>query len=850
MIEPAADGLLRRQAVEWDGGRGPRLRTILERSPSLRGRPEEILDLVYQEILLREQAGETPVAADYRSLLPGLEEELNVLFALDKAVHPLTSPPAHADSMNPTGSVGHLSADRETPPSAPADFPRYLVQLGLISPADLRRCPEGASTADLLNDLAGRGLLTPYQVDRVRDGRAADLVLGGYAVTGVIGRGGMGQVFQGRHRELGRPAALKVIRPDFLAGTAVVRFHREARAVARLNHPNVVTLYEAVLTGPRPFLAMEFVRGRALVRVVEASGPLPPGEALEVIRQAALGLHHAHSRGLVHRDVKPGNVILADAPPSPAARVKVLDFGLVGLRETGDALTETGTALGTPDYMAPEQFSAGRLTDARADVYSLGCTLYYLLAGRPPFPGGTLWDKRDAHQKQSPGGIDGLPAGVAGLLGRMLAKRPADRPAGAGAVAEEAERLIAPDRPRPAPLLRASTTDTVAPAVTLPSGRRPRWRFRYQAGLAVILAVGVVVLTVRRPGNRPETAGAPAPFRQPDPVEPTGGLGRPAVPPPPPALGPLVDPARQVRNRIRFNQTSAKRAVFAPTGDVAVIAGLDGSPRPWDLRKGERPGPAEGEPNNPMWLGPFLTDGKSLVSGDDAGAVRRWAWPGLTSQTLPPLSASPESRIWALAIKPGGRELVTGQDGGWLRTWDLVGGREIDRHRPHRGDLLAVVISPDGGRALCGGRQGDEAVLFEYEFRTKTVTALEGHTGPVWGVAYSPDGRFAASVGADSALILWRLADARSVTREKLPEAAIGLSLALRPGGNVLATGDGNGYLRLWTLPDPWDASGGRIPLLHSFKGEGSLEHVAFDPSGDRLLSCDGTEVVLWDVPR
>ena len=362
MIDPSDTSLLRRQADEWDGGRGPRLRDLLNRSPSLRGRREELLDLVYQEIILREQAGETPVPEDYLTLLPDLKDDLQVLFALDQAVQP------------------------QPPPPAPADLPRYLVQLGLLSPAETRRYHPNIPIADLLVDLGSRGLLTPYQIERIRDGLATDLVLGGYIVTGVIGRGGMGQVLRGIHRELGRTVAIKVIRNDFIVGTAVVRFQREARAVARLNHPNVVTLFEAALLGPRPYLAMEYVGGRALSKVVEEDGPMPPREALEIVRQAALGLHHAHTQGLVHRDVKPGNIILADTPASPAARIKVLDFGLVALRNGADSLTETGTSLGTPDYMAPEQFSSARLADALRRPLFVGLHLLLPARRQAPFP--------------------------------------------------------------------------------------------------------------------------------------------------------------------------------------------------------------------------------------------------------------------------------------------------------------------------------------------------------------------------------------------------------------------------------------------------------------------------------
>ena len=217
-----------------------------------------------------------------------------------------------------------------------------------------------------------------------------------------------------------------------------------------------------------------------------------------------------------------------------------------------------------------------------------------------------------------------------------------------------------------------------------------------------------------------------------------------------PAIEPPIDPDRHMLNRLLFTRTSASRAVFAPSGDMAVIGGEDGKLRSWDLRNRELPKPAEGEPIHPEWLGPFLPDGKSLLSGDDEGEVRRWSWPGLAPELLEPREDPPKSRIWTLALKPGGEELVTGQAGGWLRTWDLKKRKEIARECPCEGDLRAISISPDGRRALCGGGDGDKPLLFEYEFQSKAVKHLKGHAGPVWALGYSLDGRYAATVGADT----------------------------------------------------------------------------------------------------
>jgi uncharacterized protein (TIGR03067 family) len=276
-----------------------------------------------------------------------------------------------------------------------------------------------------------------------------------YRVLGPLGVGGMGAVFKAEHLLMERTVALKVIHHDLIDQPgAVERFRREVKAAARLTHPNIVAAYDAEQAGDVHFLVMEYVEGVSLDQLVGAHGPLPAARACDFVRQAALGLQHAFEQGMVHRDIKPHNLML-----TPGGQVKVLDFGLARFAQesqpagafprpeaaaapgaSAEALTQAGAVMGTPDFMAPEQIRDAHAADIRADVYSLGCTLYALLAGRAPFPEDTAVRKVAAHLVKTPRPLSevrrDVPPGLAKVVARMMDKDPSRRyqtPAGAAA---------------------------------------------------------------------------------------------------------------------------------------------------------------------------------------------------------------------------------------------------------------------------------------------------------------------------------------------------------------------------------------------------------------------------------
>jgi serine/threonine protein kinase len=310
---------------------------------------------------------------------------------------------------------------------------------------ELRQCPVALepTPTPLARVVFQRGWLTRFQLNTIAAGRAKDLTVGPYVLLDRLGEGGMGLVYKARHRHLQRVVALKVIRKEKLGSPeAVNRFFKEVQLAAALHHPNIVLAYDAGLAGHTHYFAMEYVEGVDLARLVKEHGPLPVPQACDYVRQAALGLQHAHEKGLVHRDVKPANLLVSRAPAAtevsaaPTAPrsdvVKLLDMGLARLHGGGDtSMTRTGAVIGTPDYLAPEQAMNARSADIRADLYSLGGTLCYLLTGKPPFPGGELTELLLKHQMEQPATLEErgveAPEGVQAILDRLLAKRPEDR---------------------------------------------------------------------------------------------------------------------------------------------------------------------------------------------------------------------------------------------------------------------------------------------------------------------------------------------------------------------------------------------------------------------------------------
>ena len=425
------------------------------------------------------------------------------------------------------------------------------------------------------------------------------LELPDYEILKRLGGGGMGVVYLARNTLMGRFEVLKVVAPHLTDRPEVLeRFLQEIQSAARLHHRNIVSAYAAIRSAAGLILAMEYVDGVDLDAHVQARGPLPVVEACFYACQAALGLQHAHERGMVHRDIKPANLIVDRSRAKGV--VKVLDFGLAKVaseRPPDAGLTRHGLMLGTPDYIAPEQIRNTQAADIRSDIYSLGCTLYFLLAGRPPFDGASLYDVLRSHHHDEATPLDrvrpDLPAGLAALVARMMAKAPGDRPPTPSAVVEALRPFMKPAGATG----RGGTSDSSA-ATAPPRDELPGLRAILDAPRSDPSPVGVAM---KPPDQADESSleldglvvlEASGGVRLTRSSTPSSGVGRPALV--------FAGIAVALAAVVALYKAAPRPASQSPPPPVAS---RPEAPDRGPLRRPETPGPDLGEPAEPGPMG-------------------------------------------------------------------------------------------------------------------------------------------------------------------------------------------------------------------------------------------------------
>jgi WD40 repeat protein len=678
---------------------------------------------------------------------------------------------------------------------------------------------------------------------------AAGELIGRCRIKRLLGRGGMGAVYEGEPIDGGPSVALKVLLGDGEPGY-MARFTREARLAARVTHRHVARVHSAGEHAGTPYIVFELLRGGSLADRLKKSGPLPWREAASIGAEIARGLEAIHAAGLVHRDLKPANVLLDEE-----GRAKVADFGLARTVGPGSIeLTRTGALLGTFEFIAPEQTDGAKTVDGSADLYALGGTLFALLTGEPPFDG-TGISLLAKHLREPPRSVRSLvpevPERFERLVFHLLAKDPRARGSDSEAIAE---------------------LDALA-KLALVESARSRVVLGIAAGVVTIAAL-VVAEVALRTGGRSETPAvavapeAPAPVKSTAPqVEPTPSPSPEVLVPVMPSTDPLeplriASTASELKNelsralaspRVQLLQAfgeldighraATTRAIFLPDGRV-VSTSLDRSLGFWDPKADPSVWwtRVPSEQFETYWI-EVSSDGQHLLTaGQDGTIAVRNATDGAIEFKL---SGTPAATCAVFAPRDA-RALSAASDGS-VTLWDLATRKPVwGPTRAHQGVALSVAVDLAGKYAYSTGTDG--VIRWDLEDRTNgapmswvRVAGNEFH-----GTSVSRDGNYMLTAGDDGhSITKWELATKRKLQTIRMPESALAnvRAAALSPDGTRALSGDSWGFVRLWDL-----ARGSELRECPE-RNNPAAWGVAFDRDGKRALTAgDDRTVRLWDL--
>ncbi len=711
------------------------------------------------------------------------------------------------------------------------------------------------------DDLDGKGHPLMAPDTSVKSGSTLDSAAGGtpetvqeelprvgpHELLEEIGRGAMGVVFKARQVELDRIVALKVVRSFDGGRQQRADFRREAESAARLQHPNIVQVYQVGQQDGYSYLSMEYVGDGCLVERLDGK-PMPECDAAKLLEKLARAMHFAHGRGVVHRDLKPANVLLARSDSADAVRTgasadeterfepKITDFGLAKRFWEGEwQKTRTGAILGTPGYMAPEQ-AIGKTRDVgpAADIYALGAILYELMTGRPPFQAPTLLETLEQVRSQDPVPPTRLRPTLSRDLEticlKCLQKEPGARYASAEALADDLRRFLAaePIQARPiGPLERAAKWARRRPAVTA-----------LLTGIVTVALVGLAAVLWQ--WSRAERRGD--------------------------ALEAALAELGEARRAEKTQREKVEASLYFHRVALAQREWLGGHPlRAAELLKHCKSDPYRGwewQHLNRLFHSELLTlqghslpvqnviyspDGRLLASAsgtwgsDDHGEVI--IWDAATGERRFTLRGHP-GPIMGLAFSPDGRRLAS-CGGSWsepdtsrVNLWDTATGRQVRSLNPEAGHVHSVAFSPDGRRIAVGANPDVQL----WDTQTGSVCwSSQDHEGMVFEVAFSPDGRFLASAGFDRNVRVWDPETGK--TLHVLRGESTMRCLAFSPDGRFAAAGTWDMIVRVWSVN-----AGFRQLAIYRVQAGPILDiKFSLDCRQVALVSTDGV-VRLWDA--